>query len=385
MALLQKPDVMWQIQFRPFDTWADRVARAREMDTHATRDKDDVEEYGTAPSLAPMLLNNTRRNRISMSYLTVNNKKRTTGKQHIRTTINRRLKHAINLIVVRGADAKEVKGRPTLVFGQHNDKTASDQWILRGTRNISVLRSHALNRLRKTGWSYLFFPTLHLYRMPYQELIPKLRTALEFIFNAGTKMEKRWIAQIPFADLKKAYTDTRDSTVKRQGPLVRKERRPPLVNPQDDGSATESPRRKAFGLLSPEEVAARARLMKPAPISSADEALEPFEIEVPEDGVISPTDDHKLIGRQTTFSGTSRFLSPTPHPPTGNRMNDPDSHPEWPLSPTAISDTSKPRRWRSAFDGATNTDDDDDWKPFDMDPPPSNVSPSHQISFHHLS
>jgi hypothetical protein len=125
MALLDKPEVMWQIQSRPFDSWNDRVVRAKQANELA-------ESEGDFQTLAPMILNNPRQHRVPMSFLGVN-KKRTIGKRHIRATIMKKIKTAINLIVVRGADTTELKGRPALVFNQHADKLDQTQWILQGT------------------------------------------------------------------------------------------------------------------------------------------------------------------------------------------------------------------------------------------------------------
>lgn len=138
MALLDKPDVMWQIRSRPFDNWNDRVGRAKQV-------KGLAKSEGDLQTVAPMILNNFRRDRVSMSFLGVN-KKRTTGKKHIRTTIIKKIKTAINLIVVRGADIMEVKGRPVLVFTQHEGKHDQTRWILQGTRCF-ILSSTNLTEL----------------------------------------------------------------------------------------------------------------------------------------------------------------------------------------------------------------------------------------------
>lgn len=170
MALLKKPDVMWQVESYQFDSWDDRVARAKQTNALAG-------SVGHHPTVAPMILNNSKPDRVSMSFVGLNSKKRTSGKRHIRATIVKKIKTAINLIVIRGADVTELKGRPRLVLNQHGGKDAQSQRILH-------------------GWSYIFFPSLHIYRMPYHDLIPKLRSALRFIFEKGTTMEKRWAAQI---------------------------------------------------------------------------------------------------------------------------------------------------------------------------------------------
>jgi hypothetical protein len=132
MALLDKPEVMWQVQARPFDNWNDRVGRAKLPSALPG-------SVGDLQTVIPMILNNPRGDRVSMSFLTVNTKKRTGAKKHIRATIIKKIKTAVNLIVVRGADVTELKGRPKLVFNQHADKDDQRQWILQGTCYVFVV------------------------------------------------------------------------------------------------------------------------------------------------------------------------------------------------------------------------------------------------------
>jgi len=121
MALLDKPDVMWQIQPCPFNTWNDRVEYTKQTNLVAGT-------VGVLSTSAQRIFNTPRRDRVSMSFLAINAKKRTGGKRHIRVKIVKRLKTAINLIVVRGADATKSNGRPTLVL----DENKEDEWILQG-------------------------------------------------------------------------------------------------------------------------------------------------------------------------------------------------------------------------------------------------------------
>lgn len=53
-----------------------------------------------------------------------------------------------------------------------------------------------------TGWSYIFFPTLEMYRMPYHDLIPPLRLALQAFQRQGRMMEAKWEARIPHRPFK---------------------------------------------------------------------------------------------------------------------------------------------------------------------------------------
>lgn len=123
MALLDKPDVLlWQAQWCPFDHWNDRVDRAKQAAGFT----------GNSQTVAPMLLNNYRPYRISMSYLGINTKKQTSGEKHIKKEIVKKIKTSLNLIIIRGADVAEVKGRPALVFNQPQSEHDQTQWVLRG-------------------------------------------------------------------------------------------------------------------------------------------------------------------------------------------------------------------------------------------------------------
>ncbi|KAJ6625118.1 hypothetical protein B0H10DRAFT_2003779 [Mycena sp. CBHHK59/15] len=149
MGLLHKPDL--SLFPEPFDSWADRVARG-----------------APTGSVAPMRLNDPRPNRISMSLQLLSNRNAT----HVRVQILRRFKTALNLIVTRGADAKDVKGRLQLVFDEENDPY---RWILQ-------------------GWTYTLRAQLDLYQLPYPELVQRLRPALRTIWFRGTWMEEQWAA-----------------------------------------------------------------------------------------------------------------------------------------------------------------------------------------------
>ncbi|KAJ7130396.1 hypothetical protein C8R44DRAFT_65428 [Mycena epipterygia] len=137
---------------KPFDSWANRVARGADTGT-----------------VAPMILNE-RPNRLSMSFQMMGSRYRS---NYQRTIISRRFKSALNLIVTRGADAKEVKGRLQIVL---DDEQATDDWILH-------------------GWSYFLKPTLELYRMPLPELVSLIRPALRTLQENGAQLEAQWAAE----------------------------------------------------------------------------------------------------------------------------------------------------------------------------------------------
>ncbi|KAF9460424.1 hypothetical protein BDZ94DRAFT_1266212 [Collybia nuda] len=172
MALLGEPVFTWpEPHYRIIDTWEDRIDRARHAQDLAGYKAKDL------PEISQMILNNERPNSVPMSLLVATSKKRTSSKKVIRSKISRRLKTALTLIVARGADVDEVNGKKTIVFNQDEAKRADD-WILR-------------------GWSYVFFPTIEIYRMPYHEMIPLFRLALRDIRDHGRKLEATWEDEIP--------------------------------------------------------------------------------------------------------------------------------------------------------------------------------------------
>ncbi|CAA7266251.1 unnamed protein product [Cyclocybe aegerita] len=131
--------------------------------------------------------------RVPMSYLTATSKARMGAKRYTRCQITRRMKVASNLIVTRGAyfgepalknegPAKEdVKTlgvgikpkRVVMRFDQEEAKSMGRKWIMQ-------------------GWSYVWFPTMEVYRMPYSELIPRLRQKLTFLNKRANELEKSW-------------------------------------------------------------------------------------------------------------------------------------------------------------------------------------------------
>jgi hypothetical protein len=44
------------------------------------------------------------------------------------------------------------------------------------------------------GWTYIFYPTIEVYSMPYHQLIPKLRQLLESLNSQAIRLENSWMA-----------------------------------------------------------------------------------------------------------------------------------------------------------------------------------------------
>jgi len=331
MALLDKPDAMWRIQSCPFDNWNNRVGRTKPVNALAKSE-------GHLQTIAPMILNNFRRDRVSMSILGVN-KKLTTGKKHIRTTIMNKIKTAVNLIVVRGADTTEVKGRPVLVFNQREGEHNQTRWILQ-------------------GWSYIFFPTLHIYRMSYHDLIPKLRSALCFIYERGSAMETRWAAQITLPDIRHTLpplrrvnglegvevTGCRPPTVSKRSRTKGKDR--------SDHTSTDRAPGKVPLLLDQEDLSRTWKLVLDDEADRNDKDLQAFDIDIQEDSPLS----HANSEPDEVF-GEPRLLpfaqqpepkdTQWPSTPASPSQTTTDTEDIWPRKyPTSVRDKAKRRLFR---------------------------------------
>lgn len=47
----------------------------------------------------------------------------------------------------------------------------------------------------RSGWTYIFFPTIEIYRMPYHEMIPLLRDLLRRIYELSQDLERKWASR----------------------------------------------------------------------------------------------------------------------------------------------------------------------------------------------
>ncbi|KAH0587097.1 hypothetical protein H2248_005914 [Termitomyces sp. 'cryptogamus'] len=170
-ATLTKPEQVWTTPSSPpIDTWTERVKRLISTNANLGEGEEPLE-------VAPILLHSTKENAIPMSFINATSKKRTSNKKVIRVKIASRLKIAINLIVTRGADVAEVNGKLKLVMNEEEAVKMSDKWL-------------------SPGWTYIFFPTLEIYRMPYHDMIPLLRKSLRQIYDLSQEFEKKWVSNV---------------------------------------------------------------------------------------------------------------------------------------------------------------------------------------------
>ncbi|KAM6501164.1 hypothetical protein JOM56_004178 [Amanita muscaria] len=131
-------------------------------------------DSGRDPQKLPTALDPVPENKkqVDMHLSIATSIKNTSKSAVVRMAISRRVKHAIELIIARGANAGDDIERK-VIFDDQEAKEMGPKWVL-------------------NGWMYIFHPTLKLYRMPYHDLIPQLRTALQMIHDRGMRLEHQW-------------------------------------------------------------------------------------------------------------------------------------------------------------------------------------------------
>jgi len=115
-----------------------------------------------------------------------------------RVTIRRRLKAAVELIVVRGARAVPVEGSghqkgaaKRVVLDETEvgrDRMVSSGMYLPGYSAVL----ECLYRNLHVDWTYVFIPRIELFLMPFAEIISLVRDALETIKLAQNKLDTQW-------------------------------------------------------------------------------------------------------------------------------------------------------------------------------------------------
>ncbi|TFK32088.1 hypothetical protein BDQ12DRAFT_693016 [Crucibulum laeve] len=204
LALLGIPENPWDKpgQGKPADiAWTKRIEIAQllpggldsiEKQTKTRQFQTNPEEDLKNPlgpgTLAPLVLTPPAQKKmhVPMSYLNATSKKRTSKVRVVRAGITRRIKAALLMIVTRGAtdfdpssvreketQDKKGKKKPILYGDEDEAKQEGAHWIL-------------------PGWTYIFFPTLAIYRMPYPELVMVLRRGLKKLWGRGVELEQEW-------------------------------------------------------------------------------------------------------------------------------------------------------------------------------------------------
>jgi hypothetical protein len=185
-ALLTKADFPWPdppYHYAPAVSWSEqseRLQKAKEVD-------------GVDGKVEQMKIDS-----VDMSMACVVGKKAVHKNATIRGKTTRRLKTAVSLVVSRGAYAY-IKGKgdnPNALQLGFKDSASTDpyQWISPGAFPTLLLPAGLDSRfLTSSDWTYIFTPTLSIYRMPYPELVGILRNAFGSMLNRIKRTEAQWI------------------------------------------------------------------------------------------------------------------------------------------------------------------------------------------------
>ncbi|KAK1227021.1 hypothetical protein PQX77_009983 [Marasmius sp. AFHP31] len=147
------------------EPWTERVRR-----TISSPDYDP-----SVPELLQVKLHNEHpeQRRLPISVRFTIPIKTTSKKKVVRGRITNRLRTAIALATVKGAEVKEVDGKETVVMNEE-----------KGTK--------MLKESVRSGWMYTFMPSLEVYLMPYAKLVPLVEKALSTVSNEIVGLERMW-------------------------------------------------------------------------------------------------------------------------------------------------------------------------------------------------
>ena len=87
------------------------------------------------------------------------------------------------------------------------------------------------------GWSYVFFPTIEVYRMPYPDLVNCIRDALRFVYTKASALEQGWLKA---EERKFNFKNTSSSTPSKPGPSFRAPT-VPRTSPQTENAEVKKP------------------------------------------------------------------------------------------------------------------------------------------------
>ncbi|KAF8153014.1 hypothetical protein B0H34DRAFT_721836 [Crassisporium funariophilum] len=222
MALLQQPDTGVSPFPRPMMIWSERVQRVKDAGITATivrnrptlidrsgNHPDDVQLFfehvmnrlsGRRAELQGSLRTLALRKlslRVPMSYLTATSKDRMGPKRHMRRRITTRIKTALNLIVSRGAYVETITSQSAK--GSHHaiegGKAGTERQLVPRMKFSAEEAKGMGTKWIMQGWSYIFYPDLHVFNMPYETLVPLLREGLRTLYASANSLERQWLAE----------------------------------------------------------------------------------------------------------------------------------------------------------------------------------------------
>ena len=185
-ALLTEAEIPWPdppYHYGPPLSWSEQSERLRKA----------KEVNGVDGKVEQMKIDS-----VDMSMACVVGKKGVHKNATVRAKTTRRLKTAVSLVISRGAYTYvNRKGdNPNDIRLAFEDSANTDpyQWISPGALRALFLPTDVDSRfLTASDWTYVFTPTLSIYRMPYPELVGILRSAFAFMLKKIKRIEAQWI------------------------------------------------------------------------------------------------------------------------------------------------------------------------------------------------
>lgn len=123
----------------------------------------------------------------------------------IRKVVRSRLKEALKLVVVRGAHGSDNSEANSVTLSESN--ATPEKWVMKGQRRFGPFFDTRLIVSRPTrslcpDWTYVFKPTLALYKSPMPTIIDEIRIGLQSVKSMGEKLEASWQTREPSPDRK---------------------------------------------------------------------------------------------------------------------------------------------------------------------------------------
>ena len=140
--------------------------------------------------------------RIPLSICIATSKARMGQLRTTRSKIERRVRAGLSLMMTHGAYEPGSIGDPSgagtdcvsepIAFNVEEARNMGSEWTMRGT-HCNLYKRHTVDAVQ--GWTYIFYPTIEVYRMPYPTLITLLRQCIANLNSKATALEKGWLAK----------------------------------------------------------------------------------------------------------------------------------------------------------------------------------------------
>lgn len=122
-----------------------------------------------------------RKNQLPMSLIVPMSPHNLHKSGAIRKVVRSRLKEALKLVVVRGAHGSDNSEANSVTLSESN--ATPEKWVMK-------------------DWTYVFKPTLALYKSPMPTIIDEIRIGLQSVKSMGEKLEASWQTREPSPDRK---------------------------------------------------------------------------------------------------------------------------------------------------------------------------------------